>query len=193
MESYNPNWRDSISGNIERLFALRHSQALREWRPRENRARSRLVPAISSGRRDARDGEADAEPAPLHQSCLHAHHARDTRDGAPICRAAATETPARILRRGRTTGSAAALQGGANVMTISWLTALNNGALALLSMNAKRHSAAKLQRCPDFVRPPCLPWPRELRPAIERPCYVALHAGAEPAGARAGGDSAGDR
>ena len=41
--------------------------------------------------------------------------------------------------------------GGPNVMTISWLTPLNNFALILLSVNCKRHTAAKLQACPDFV------------------------------------------
>lgn len=41
--------------------------------------------------------------------------------------------------------------GGPNVMTISWLTPLNNFALILLSVNAKRHTATKLQACPEFV------------------------------------------
>ena len=41
--------------------------------------------------------------------------------------------------------------GGPNVMTISWLTPLNNFALILLSVNSKRHTATKLQACPEFV------------------------------------------
>jgi flavin reductase (DIM6/NTAB) family NADH-FMN oxidoreductase RutF len=41
--------------------------------------------------------------------------------------------------------------GRPNVMTISWLTPLNNFGLILLSVNAKRHTASKLQACPDFV------------------------------------------
>ncbi len=41
--------------------------------------------------------------------------------------------------------------GGPNVMTISWLTPLNNFALILLSVNAKRHTASKLQACPEFI------------------------------------------
>ena len=44
-----------------------------------------------------------------------------------------------------------AATGGPNVMTISWLTPLNNFGLVLLSVNAKRHTAAKLRGCPDFV------------------------------------------
>ena len=44
-----------------------------------------------------------------------------------------------------------AATGGPNVMTISWLTPLNNFGLVLLSVNAKRHTAAKLRSCPDFV------------------------------------------
>ena len=44
-----------------------------------------------------------------------------------------------------------AATGGPNVMTISWLTPLNNFGLVLLLVNAKRHTAAKLRGCPDFV------------------------------------------
>eukprot|EP01047_Picozoa_sp_COSAG01_P020048 COSAG01_NODE_1133_length_11566_cov_25.815819_8_plen_432_part_00 len=41
--------------------------------------------------------------------------------------------------------------GCGNVMTISWLTPLNNFGLLLLSVNAKRHSATKLRACANFV------------------------------------------
>ena len=44
-----------------------------------------------------------------------------------------------------------AATGGPNVMTISWLTPLNNSGAIVLSVNCKRHSARKLQACPEFV------------------------------------------
>jgi flavin reductase (DIM6/NTAB) family NADH-FMN oxidoreductase RutF len=66
--------------------------------------------------------------------------------------------------------------GSANVMTVSWLTPIDNHALFLLSLNAKRHTLANLRARPSFV----------LCPYVEGMEPLALACGAS-SGAEPGG------